>query len=257
MLKCKKLSTIVSACILSIGIFGAGFMIGKALYSSKLLNRTVTVKGIAERDVKSDLGIWEVDYREISNNMVDATKRMQHDQELIVSFLKQKGFVDAEIDSQPVKVEDKYANTYDQNNAGTATAANRYVLTGGIRVRTTRVDLIAQVGQSTNSLLEQGVSLTFDSPNVSPNPSFYYTGLDKIRPEMMADATRSARTVAEQFANDADVKLKGIQRASQGVFQIMGRDTSTMSADWNSNQSTLGSIDKKVRLVTTVDYQIK
>ena len=81
--------------------------------------------------------------------------------------------------------------------------------------------------------------------------------LDAIRPGMMADATRSARSVAEQFAKDSGTDLGAIQNANQGIFEIMSRDTSTLSADWNSTQNSLGSIDKKVRLVTTVVYRLK
>lgn len=255
-MKSKKTATVVSAFILGVGILGSGLMLSKAFYYSKMLGRTVTVKGISERDVKSDLGIWEIDYREVSNNLLDANKRLQHDRDLVTAFLKQHGFTDQELNVEPVKVEDRLANVYNQQDSSNANA-NRYVLTGGVRIRSSRVNLIAQVNELSSSLLEQGVPVAFDTANVSPNPSYYFSDLDKIRPEMMAEATRSARTVAEQFANDSGSTLKGIMHASQGVFQVMSHDSSTLSADWNSSQSALGSIDKKVRLVTTVDYIIK
>ena len=99
--------------------------------------------------------------------------------------------------------------------------------------------------------------LAFDASSQSPNPSYYFTKLDSIRPAMFSTATKSASMIAQQFVQDSGSKLGKIQRASQGVFQIMGRDTSTMSSDWNSNQNAMGSIDKKVRLVTTIDYRLK
>jgi len=37
----------------------------------------------------------------------------------------------------------------------------------------------------------------------------------------------------------------------------MSRDTSTMNSDWSSNESALGTINKKVRLVTTLEYRLK
>jgi hypothetical protein len=37
---------------------------------------------------------------------------------------------------------------------------------------------------------------------------------------MLADATRSARAVAEQFAADSHSQLGPIRRANQGVFQM-------------------------------------
>lgn len=253
----KRIALMVSAVILSVGIFGGGFEIGKSLYNSKLLNRSITVKGIAERDVKADLGVWDINYREVSNDLVEGNKRLQHDQELVIAFLKQHGFTDQEISAQPVKVEDRLANVYQQSGAAADANTNRYVTTSGVRVRTIRVELIQQVYQLSSALLQQGVPLAFESAVLNPNPSYYFSGLDKIRPQMMSDATKSARTVAEQFASDSGTHLRDIVHASQGVFQVMSADSSTLSSDWNSSDSALGTINKKVRLVTTIDYRLK
>jgi hypothetical protein len=252
----NKFVTIFSALIIGLGMFAAGYSIGKGFYYSKLFTRTVTVKGLAERDVKSDLGIWEVDYREVGTNLTDLNQRIQHDQLQVKEFLTQHGFAANELEVQAVKVDDRLANYYSQGGAQPSNM-DRYVVTSGIRVRSARVELMQQMTQLTGVLLQQGIPVFFDSAIINPNPSYYLTKLDQIRPEMLAEATRSARLVAEQFAKDSGTKLRNIQRASQGIFQIMSRDTSTLSADWNTNQSALGSIDKKVRLVTTIDYQLR
>lgn len=250
-----KFHKFVSAVILSLGIFGAGLCIGKALYHFRAVQPSVTVKGLAERDVKSDLGIWEIDYREVGNNLTEINQRLQHDQTVVMEFLKQRGLKADEIQIRPVKVEDRLANVYSDTTK--AAGNDRFVVTTGLRVRSTNVNLIQTLNQEVNLLLQQGLTLTLDVIEPNPNPSYYFTQLDALRPEMLAEATKSARLVAQQFANDSGSKLGSIQRANQGVFQVMGRDTSTMSADWNTNQSALGSIDKKVRLVTTIDYQLK
>lgn len=251
----KKPSLVLCAVILGIGFIGAGFSIGRGMYLVKKMSRTATVKGIAERDVKSDLGIWEINYREIGNDLVQLDQKLEHDRELVVAFLKEQGFTDAEINRASLKVEDRMANVYNQTSQNPNDL--RYVVTGGTRVRSAQVELIQKSVDLTDKLLQAGVPLAFDVSGLSPNPSYYFMGLDAIRPAMMADATKSARSVAEQFAKDSDCDLAGIQHASQGVFQIMSRDTSTMSADWSSNESALGSIYKKVRLVTTLDYRLK
>lgn len=252
----KRTASVICALIIGLGVFGAGYSIGKSFYLVKKLNRMVTVKGLAEQDVKSDLGIWEINYREIGNDLIKLNTKLQQDEVVVTTFLKQQGFVDQEIDRTQYRIEDRLANVYGQAPSQAA-SDQRYVVTAGIRIRSGKVDIIQKSAQMVDQILQQGVALTFDSMNVSPNPSFYYTKLDAIRPAMLAAATKSARTVAEQFAKDSGSDLGGIQRASQGLFQIMGRDTSTMSADWNNNQNALGSIDKKVRLVTTIDYQLR
>lgn len=243
---------LIAALLLALGIFGAGFSLSKAFYDSHI-NRFVTVKGLAERNVKSDLGIWEIDYRVVGNDLIALNHQLMIYQQQTTAFLQQHQFNPQEFTIQSIKVEDKLANAYQNDNQA---LSQRYVVTGGIRVRSTQVDLIRKTNQSLTDLLQQGVPLAFDVNTVSPNPSYYFTHLDNIRPSMLADATHSAREVALQFAKDAQTKLGRIQTANQGVFQIMDRDSSTMSADWNSSQSALGSINKKVRLVTTIQYRL-
>jgi hypothetical protein len=252
----NKITVVVCSLLLSIGILGAGYSVGKGLYLIKKMNRTVTVKGLAEQDVKSDLGIWEINFKEVGNNLIELNQRLQHDQQLVAGFLKQQGFTDHEMDKTQLKVEDRFANIYSESHAETA-KRQRYVITAGMRVRSLNVDLIKQTVQDIDKLLQQGVPLAFDVSLLSPNPSYYYTHLESIRPAMLAEATKSARIIARQFAKDSGSRLGGIHHASQGVFQIMSRDTTTLSTDWNTNQNALGSINKKVRLVTTIDYQLR
>ena len=252
----SKITAILCSFIVGLGILGAGYSIGKGMYLVRKMNRTVTVKGLAEQDVKSDLGLWDINYREVGNDLAQLDQRLQHDQQVVADFLKQQGFTDQEIGRTQLKVEDRLANIYNQNNLQTANE-QRYVVTSGTRVRTTNVDFIQKALQKIELLLSQGVPLAFDVSSLSPNPSYYFTGLDSVRPAMITEATKSARIVAEQFAKDSGSHLGSIQHASQGVFQIMGRDTSTMNTDWSSNENALGSVNKKIRLVTTIDYQLR
>lgn len=254
-MKEKRIVMLVGVTILSLGIFGAGYSIGKNIFMIKKLSRVVTVKGLAEKDVKSDLGIWEINYREVGNDLIQLNQRLQHDQQTVTEFLKSKGFAAEEIESTQLKVEDRLANIYNQTSADNKD--QRFVLTGGVHVRSGKVDLIQQSAQQSDKLIQAGIPLAFDVSSLSPNPSYYYTNLDSVRPAMLSEAIKSARTVAEQIAKESGFRLGNIQRANQGVFQIMNRDTSTMSADWNSNQNALGSIDKQIRLVATLDYEIR
>ena len=74
----------------------------------------------------------------------------------------------------------------------------------------TQVDRIAQ-------LVEAGVVLTSEGRR---GPFYLFTGLNEVKPGMIAEATANARAGAEQFAKDSGSAIEGIQRASQGLFQI-------------------------------------
>lgn len=238
---------VLCAFILSLGILGAGYSVAKGAYLIRLMNRTVIVKGLAEQDVQSDLGLWEINYREIGNDLLQLDQRLQHDQETVVNFLKQQGFTLEEVSTTQIKVEDRLANVYNQSS--TQTTAPRYVVTGGVRIRSEKVALIQKALQIADQLLQQGIPLAFDVSGLSPNPSFIFTQLDAIRPQMLAQATKSAHTVASQFAQDSGSELNGIQRATQGMFEVRDRDISSYGSS--------GAINKKVRLVTTIEYRLR
>lgn len=81
-------------------------------------------------------------------------------------------------------------------------------------------------------------------------PTFVFTGLNKLKPQMIAEATARAREAAEQFARDSHSELAGIRQANQGVFEILPRDQAPGISQENQ-------INKTVRVVSTVEYFLK
>ena len=69
---------------------------------------------------------------------------------------------------------------------------------------------------------------------------YQYNGLSELKPEMIEEATKNARAVAQKFADDASCRLGTIRRASQGQFSV----------EPDEYQPWI----KHVRVVTTVDY---
>jgi len=81
-------------------------------------------------------------------------------------------------------------------------------------------------------------------------PTYRFTRLNDLKPEMIAEATAEARRAAEQFARDSDSQLAGIRRANQGVFVIQARDQAP-GLDEGSQP------DKTVRVVSTIEYYLE
>ncbi len=246
--------------ILALGLLGgaasAGYFIEQGAIQLKTSDRYITVKGLAQQQVKANLGVWEIDYREVGNNLLTLSSQIGTDQQNVINFLHQSGFNDAEIEIRPTKVNDLLANPYNSSSSEQA-KDYRYIVLSGVRVRTNKVDQLQHAVQLTGNLIKEGVPLNFDTSDyasdLSPNPSYLFTQLDAIRPQMLATATQSAFAVAQQFATDSHSQLAGIRRANQGVFQVFSRDAN--DADNNSGaMNEANSIEKKVRLVTTIDY---
>ena len=64
---------------------------------------------------------------------------------------------------------------------------------------------------------------------------------------MLEQATKNAAAAAAEFAKASDSRVGNIRHASQGVFSILPRE---QGADGSESQS----IDKTVRVVSTVEY---
>lgn len=251
--KSIQFNGVVFATILALGIALSGFFVAQALLDARSTMRFVTVKGLAEKDVAADLGIWQINYKGVGEKLTAVNEELAANQQRVMDFLLKAGFTEDELTVQPLEVHDRFAERY--STLEDKDSKQRYIITSGIRVRSTDVELIKKVSQTMGSLLGEGILLNFNTP-INPNPTFYFTGLDEIRAEMLKDATASARALALQFARDSDSQLGKIRRANQGVFQIMGRDFSSESNDWNAAQNALGSIDKRIRLVSTLEYTL-
>jgi hypothetical protein len=82
--------------------------------------------------------------------------------------------------------------------------------------------------------------------------AYTFTKLNDIKPQMVAAATKDARAAAEQFANDSDTSVGGIKQATQGYFEITGRDGDD-GGGWGAADTPY----KRVRVVTTIDFYLR
>lgn len=253
MLPCEDRSTLPAAIILAlglaVGLAGGGWLVGHGLARFKSETRTVTVKGLVEREVKSDRAVWTLGLRRASDTLADAHQRIAADRDAVLAFLKKQGFADAEIDRQPTRTLDKLARDFGQNQA----ERFRYVVTTAVEVSTANVDLVRASSGATEELLKGGVILDADDQSGRANPRFVVSKFNDLRPELLAAATRNARAIAEQFAADSGSKVGDIRSANQGSIQIFGTDGNDESAPFSPTSTPV----KKIRVVSTFEFALK
>jgi len=79
-----------------------------------------------------------------------------------------------------------------------------------------------------NKLAELGKEgIAFVRQGYQTQTEFLFTKLNEIKPQMIEEATRNAREVAEKFAMDSNSRLGKIKQAQQGQFSINNRDINT------------------------------
>ncbi|MCM2329609.1 MAG: SIMPL domain-containing protein [Lysobacter sp.] len=102
-------AALVLALGLAVGLAGGGWLVGHGLARFKSETRTVTVKGLVEREVKSDRAVWTLGLRRASDTLADAHQRIAADRDAVLAFLGKQGFAGAEIDRQPTRTLERNA----------------------------------------------------------------------------------------------------------------------------------------------------
>ena len=218
------------------GLIVLGLMIPRAVEKYRSYDRVVNVKGLCEMEVKADKVIWPIVYKVMSDNVQSIYSQTDVSNSVIVDFLLAGGITQDEIAVSVPQISDKLANEYGDNNR-----AFRYIAKNVVTVCTSDVDKVLALMSSQADLLRKGVVV---AGNDWENPvEFKYEGLNEIKPQMIEEATKNAREVAEKFAKDSDSKIGKIKTANQGTFSIEARDSNTPYI-------------KRVRVVTSVTYYL-
>jgi hypothetical protein len=236
----------VRASILAVGVAIAGLLVGGGFARGRAADRYVTVKGVAERDVQADLAIWPLKLVAADNDLTVAHTKLQESVAKTMQFLAAQHVDTATATLANFEVSDAFTNQY----AGSNRAPTRYVIRQTVVVRSSNPAQVLAASQHVAELVNSGVVLSSGGEYGAGGPTFVFTGLNKLKPQMIGEATARAREAAAQFASDSKSELGGIRQASQGVFEILPRD----QAQGITEES---QVAKTVRVVSTVDYFLK
>ncbi|SPD73971.1 putative periplasmic protein [uncultured Desulfobacterium sp.] len=221
------------------GLALAGYFIGQTMYNAKVALNTAEAKGLAERRVSADRANWKISFAVSGTSREDIPrlyKEAEQHQQTIIGLLRESGFTDNEIglgvlDYEYLEFRDDKQMLVDQTHK----------LVGNISVETNKVELVGKVRANVNKLIEQGI----DIKNMAP--TYRFTKLNEIKPEMLREATKNARIAATEFAENAGVKVGGIRSARQGSFYIR---------DAGEDYGDTVKIEKDVGVVTTITFYL-
>lgn len=236
--KCKNINgagKLVTGLAIMTGLIVMGMFIMKGLRSIADRDQYVTVKGLAEREVLADKVVWPLPFKCVSNDMQELYNEIEKNNSIVVEFLKEGGITEDEIIISAPAVTDRLAQSYVPDNI-----KFRYQAEAVITVTSSQVEKVIDLMKKQINLMKQGIII---SNEYNYNISFEYTSLNDIKPEMVEEATRNARAVAQKFAEDSGSNLGKIRQATQGQFSISSDDTTPQI--------------KNIRVVTTVKYALE
>lgn len=237
MLKDSRVGWIFIGLSLFLGLSSLGYLLGDAAIRFKEYERTVTVKGLSEREYKADIVIWPIQFTTAGNDLAKVYSSIDQSTENITAFLKHAGIDETEISFSSPAITDKSAQQY----GGQSQPEFRYTASQSVTVYSANIDTVRMLMKRMSELGKQGIVFTGDS--YQSQIEYLFSRLNEVKPEMIEEATRKAREVAEKFAADSKSSLGKIRSASQGQFSISERDKNNPHI-------------KKVRVVSTVAYYL-
>lgn len=233
--KMKEIKTAVLAA--SVSVIVSSVIISAGLSGVARPDRTVSVRGLAEREVDADLVVWPLTFTLGSNSLQELQKSILEKTETVQQYLSEYGLSEQDYTVQAPSITDNSVNPYMDKERIRYTYLAKTVLL----VRSPKISQVKKAHADSLKLMSHGIAVAQDYDS---SISFEFTGLNSIKPEMIAEATKNARTAAEQFALDSGSKVGKIKRASQGLFSI--------------ENAAAGLAEKKnIRVVTTVEYLLK
>lgn len=234
----SKTSSLILGAFIAVGLGLLGASLSQAILQYKAYERTVTVKGLAEKEVAANYVLWPIVIQHPDNDLNRLYKKLGKDTQAIQDYLEKLGFVADEINIQAPSIVDKLAQSYGANSAQ---IPFRYSASQVITVYSKQVEKARNAMTNIADLGKQGIN--FRQNDYDNKVEYIYTDLNKIKPDMIEIATENARLAANKFAKDSKSTLGKIKRAKQGQFSVIARDKFTPHI-------------KKVRVVSTIEYYL-
>jgi hypothetical protein len=209
-------------------------------------SQVINVTGSARKNVRSDLVVWSASFSADAPTLAEAQEKLRADHAKVAAFFSTRGI--AGLAASPVQIRDITARQKNEDDDTVVNVRVGYRLTQSIEVHSEEVDRLPRLAGESGELLQQGVAF------MSGGFSFIYTKAGEAKVEMMAEATRDARSRAEQIATQGNRRIKELRNAKMGVVQINPLYSSQTS--WEGNNDTT-SLEKTIIATVTTTFAMK
>jgi hypothetical protein len=218
---------------------------------SRPVERRIEVTGSAKRRISSDLAQWSATISTKDRDRTTAYRQLHAHVEIARAYLLAQGFTEAEIRSSAATFDEEYETVV----TGTGDKqVEKEVFVGfstreSLSVTSTNVAKVEQASREITRLLEQGITVT------SQSPSYFYTKLGELKIEMLAEASKDARTRAEKMIGSAGgATISKLVTADMGVINV--NPANATSTSWDGNNDT-SSLDKDILTIVHTTYALQ
>ena len=237
----KAVTIIVSAVIIALAL-GVGLTKVGTGFATRAGNG-ITVTGSAKTSAVADNAVWTLSVSLSSPTVGAAVKKVDSDVAALSSYLTQGGIA---ADALTLGAVSTYANEEYVNGNSTGRILS-YRASRDITVRTNDVQLVYKLSQGIGSLLQNGVNVN------NYGPQYYISTLSDLRPQLLEDAMKDAKTRAVAITKAVGGSVGAVQSVKSGVFQVTTPD-STMVSDGGAYDTS--TIEKTVTSTVSVTFAV-
>ncbi len=230
-------SKIIASCVIAIAVIAASYNLSKSWTKTHYSYQNLAVTGLGTKDFTSDLIVWRASFMRNAATLAETNKLIKADNELIRTFLKEKGIDDKDITFTTVQVIRNYKNLYNNEGNVSGSTFDGFTISQTVIVESKNLQAVEKMSAEISDVIERGVELT------AQEPDYYYTKLKDLKIELLKQATEDAFLRAQTIASNAKSSLGSLKNASMGIFQITGQNS-------NDDYSWGGSFNTKAKFKT-------
>ena len=251
--RASRWSSMLGMAAIALGVVASTWIAASAWVSirTKPEVRTIEVTGSAKKRITSDLITWSATIEATAPDRTAAYKSMHDQVQKALDYLKEQGVKADDIRPSSVTFQQLFDTVYEGKGQDRIEkqVPNGFQVTQTIVISSTDVTRVERVSREISQLLDQGVSVT------SNPPEYFYTKLGELKIEMLAEASKDARTRAENMIKQAGgASLGKLRTADMGVININPANVTATNYEGNNDTT---SLDKDIITIVHASFELE
>ena len=247
--KQSTLAMTILGVLLAIGMSSAAFILGVQAKKAASGQQSITVKGLAVKDVQADNAEWTVTISVNQPTFAEALNKLRAERPALDAFLTKEGLDKSGWTEGSESVTAHMVTVY-LPQGGTKTEQQGYDASQALTVTSKDLAKIETANKDVLALQAEGRPVTAGSP------LYLVSNLEGIKMSLIAAATENAKKRAEEFVKQDKVKVGVMRSASQGAFYILAPGGNSDTDDYGGTYDKT-TIKKQAKVVVTIVYNIE
>ena len=245
--------TIISFALISviIGMTISAYMLSRFMLNvQRTTEKSITVKGVAEKEITSDLASFGCSISVTSPDKAEAYNKLTNATNILNKKLDLLGFTEDMRFDKNITCSKQYYNSKTTVNGRTTEKEvfAHCLVTYSLTIRTKNVELVDKNILKLHTLAQNSVDISVGTPE------YFISNPEQYKLELVNQASASAAERAKVAAGQSGSRVGTLLTARQGVIQITAPASSDTSDYGTYNTS---SYKKVIRMVMTMTFSLK